>query len=81
MHAFATAPGAGRLASVDGPWPNDTVSYAYDALGRATLFTNATGDRTTTNARGWIAGSKDFGKADQRISGVANTKTPHETNQ
>jgi RHS repeat-associated protein len=28
------APGAGRLASVDGPLANDTVSYAYDPLGR-----------------------------------------------
>ena len=26
--------GAGALASVDGPWDNDTVSYAYDTLGR-----------------------------------------------
>lgn len=28
--------GAGRLASVDGPLANDTVSYYYDALGRIT---------------------------------------------
>ena len=27
-------PGAGRLASVDGPWANDTITYQYDALGR-----------------------------------------------
>jgi len=26
--------GAGRLASVDGPLSNDTITYAYDALGR-----------------------------------------------
>jgi YD repeat-containing protein len=26
--------GAGRLASVDGPLPNDTITYAYDELGR-----------------------------------------------
>ncbi len=26
--------GASRLASVDGPLPNDTITYAYDALGR-----------------------------------------------
>jgi RHS repeat-associated protein len=26
--------GAGQLASVDGPLPNDTVTYAYDELGR-----------------------------------------------
>jgi YD repeat-containing protein len=26
--------GAGRLASVDGPWANDTIAYVYDELGR-----------------------------------------------
>ncbi len=26
--------GAGRLATVDGPWANDTITYQYDALGR-----------------------------------------------
>jgi hypothetical protein len=73
---------------VDGPWPNDAVTCAYetlcrltsraivaswrgaafDALGRSTLLTNATAERTKTNARGWTGGSKDFGKADQRSS-------------
>jgi len=28
------SPGAGMLASVDGPMPNDTIGYAYDAAGR-----------------------------------------------
>src|SRR5437899_11248181 len=28
--------GAGRLASIDGPLPNDTVTYGYDELGRVT---------------------------------------------
>jgi YD repeat-containing protein len=28
--------GAGRLASVDGPLGNETIAYAYDALGRIT---------------------------------------------
>lgn len=27
-------PGAGRLASVDGPWANDEITFAYDELGR-----------------------------------------------
>jgi YD repeat-containing protein len=33
---IATPPslGAGRLATVDGPWANDTITYQYDALGR-----------------------------------------------
>lgn len=26
--------GAGRLASIDGPWDNDTITFSYDALGR-----------------------------------------------
>ncbi|MBI4914111.1 MAG: hypothetical protein HY823_15390 [Acidobacteria bacterium] len=28
------SPGAGRLASVAGPWANSTVTYSYDSLGR-----------------------------------------------
>ena len=31
----APSPGAGQLASVDGPWANDTITYSYDELGRA----------------------------------------------
>jgi RHS repeat-associated protein len=27
-------PGAGRLATIDGPWDNDTIAYTYDELGR-----------------------------------------------
>lgn len=35
-HPITTTPtlGAGRLAAVDGPWANDTITYAYDSLGR-----------------------------------------------
>lgn len=29
------SPGAGQLASIDGPWANDTLGYSYDWLGRA----------------------------------------------
>jgi RHS repeat-associated protein len=32
----AAALGAGQLATIDGPWANDTIGYAYDQLGRAT---------------------------------------------
>src|SRR5689334_14981156 len=28
--------GAGKVASVDGPWNNDTITFVYDALGRLT---------------------------------------------
>jgi RHS repeat-associated protein len=44
-HPVATA-GAGQLASVDGPLTNDTVSYAYDELGRVS---SRTLNGTTTN--------------------------------
>lgn len=30
----APFPGAGRLASIDGPLPNDTITFAYDEVGR-----------------------------------------------
>ena len=33
-HPINASPGAGRIATVDGPWANDTVSYAFDILGR-----------------------------------------------
>jgi RHS repeat-associated protein len=29
-------PGAGEVASIDGPWVNDTITYVYDQLGRVT---------------------------------------------
>jgi len=32
----AGQPGAGQVASVDGPLANDTITYGYDALGRVT---------------------------------------------
>lgn len=32
----AGSPGALAVASVDGPWANDTITYQYDTLGRAT---------------------------------------------
>jgi RHS repeat-associated protein len=40
-HPVATPPGlgAGQLASVDGPLANDTITYAYDELGRVTSRT------------------------------------------
>jgi RHS repeat-associated protein len=33
--AVPPGPGAGRLASIDGPMANDTIAYSYDSLGRA----------------------------------------------
>lgn len=34
-HAAGQA-GAGQVASVDGPWTDDTITYTYDQLGRVT---------------------------------------------
>jgi RHS repeat-associated protein len=31
----SSTPGAGQLGSVDGPFQDDTITYSYDALGRA----------------------------------------------
>ena len=58
-----TAPavlGAGRLASVDGPLTNDTVTYVYDELGRSV--------ETSING---IASARVFDAAG-RIAGVSN---------
>lgn len=39
--------GDGRLASVDGPWANDTIAYTYDELGRVVERTiNTTANET-----------------------------------
>lgn len=42
----SASPGAGQLASVDGPLTNDTISYTYDELGR--VKTRALNGVTTT---------------------------------
>jgi RHS repeat-associated protein len=45
--------GAGQLFSVDGPLPNDTISFAYDELGReARRSINGIGVRRTWDAAG-----------------------------
>jgi len=45
--------GAGRLASVDGPWANDTISYGYDQLSRAVSRTiNGSTQKITFDAAG-----------------------------
>ena len=35
-HPITNVAGAGRLQSIDGPFSNDTITYAYDELGRVT---------------------------------------------
>jgi RHS repeat-associated protein len=51
-HAVATPPalGATRLASVDGPLTNDTITYGYDALGRVTTRAINGAANTVTSA-------------------------------
>lgn len=45
--------GAGRLASVDGPLPDDTLTYTYDELGRNTAYAiNGVGETRTFDALG-----------------------------
>lgn len=47
--------GAGQLASIDTPLPDDTLLYAYDALGRRTGYTiNGVGESKTLDALGRI---------------------------
>ena len=48
--------GAGRLASVNGPFSNDTVSYTYDELGRVlTRMLNSTGAEITYDTLGRVS--------------------------
>lgn len=48
--------GAGQLASVDGPWANDTVTYAYDVLGRTlTRSINGVGETNAFDAAGRVS--------------------------
>jgi YD repeat-containing protein len=45
--------GAGQLASIDGPWANDTVAYTYDQLGRVvSRAINGVIESTTFDAAG-----------------------------
>ena len=47
--------GAGRLASIDGPLANDTITYEYDELGRPVAFAiNGVGQRVSYDATGRI---------------------------
>jgi RHS repeat-associated protein len=49
--------GAGRLASVDGPLPNDTITYAYDELGRqVSTAINGAGTFLVYDAAGRVIG-------------------------
>jgi len=48
--------GAGAVASVDGPFSNDTINYTYDELGRvATRMLNSTGTEITYDALGRLS--------------------------
>ena len=48
--------GAGRLATVSGPFPNSTIAYTYDALGRVTgRGINGSGETRTFDPLGRLA--------------------------
>ncbi len=51
-------PGAGKLASMDGPLPNDTITIQYDELGRQASQSVGTGNTQTTtfDAMGRLTG-------------------------
>ena len=52
--------GAGRMASVDGPLPNDTITYEYDELGRRTQTAiNGVASTRTFDAAGRILGESN----------------------
>lgn len=56
----AASPGAGQLASVDGPWDNDTISYQYDELGRMRTRTiNGASEAVTFDAGGRLSTSSN----------------------
>ena len=45
--------GAGSLSALDGPLPNDTITYTYDKLGRRTAYAiNGVGETLTYDALG-----------------------------
>jgi RHS repeat-associated protein len=49
--------GAGRLAAIDGPLPNDTITYQYDELGRITnRAINGVAAAVTFDTLGRVAG-------------------------
>ena len=49
--------GAGQLASVDGPLPNDTITYSYDTLGRRiSTAINGVAATMTYDAAGRVVG-------------------------
>ena len=55
-HPYATGQlGAGQLASIDGPLPNDTITYGYDELGRVlTRAVNGAASSVTYDAQGRV---------------------------
>jgi len=55
--AAPPALGAGQLARVDGPLPNETIAFGYDELGRQTYRAiNGIGSATTFDAAGRVVG-------------------------
>jgi YD repeat-containing protein len=58
--------GSGHLASVDGPWSNDTISYNYDELGRAKT--------RTINTLSQTAAFDSLGRATNVVNSLGNFK-------
>ena len=81
----ASALGSGRLASVDGPWANDTVTYTYDEVGRVSSraingvattvgYDNLWRPSTVTNALGTF--NYGFDGITSRLASVTSSNGP-----
>ncbi len=56
IYKAAGTDGAGQLASVDGPFTDDTITYSYDELGRVlTRLLNGTGTEITYDTLGRLS--------------------------
>jgi RHS repeat-associated protein len=66
--------GAGQLASVDGPLPNDTVTYTYDELGRRTGYAiNGVGETRSFDPLGRLLSAVNpLGTFDYTYVGATN---------
>ena len=65
-----TTNGAGSLYSVDGPWADDTITYTYDDLGRASARNMASGSYPN-HAHGNTYTFDSLGRLKQDVNGLA----------
>ena len=75
----APALGAGQLASVDGPLPNDTITYGYDELGRRiSTAINGVASAMTYDAAGRVMGETNaLGAFSRAYDGTSSLMVLH----